>query len=1297
MRSASRLRRRIAASTALIGAIGAGVMIGSPTQALAGTTDGSTVTGPGWSIAPAAGGYQVTLNLDAPLPMVDDAPTIEVNGVDMGVATESADGTTLSILTSDADVLGASSVTQGWASGGEKATPTDSAVTTPAPAPVAPAKSVKAAKAAASAAAQVASATNLATDDGSAPGTYSYTEDDYDFGDQAIKLAGISGVFGSTALRGEMTGRVYLPTTGGERPTVILLHGRHTSCSGSRPDTGVTWPCNLAINPATGAAYQVEIPSYKGYDVTGQTLATHGYAVVSISADAINANDNQLAADYGAQARGQLVLDVLEMLRKANAGESVSYHDAALNKTVTLDEAFASTTADASGSIPTGSLTAADLKGRFDLDNVGLMGHSRGGEGVVSAVTLNQALAHPFGIKSVLPLAPVDFGRMTVADTPMLLILPYCDGDVSNQQGQHFIDDSRYAFDDDVLRSTVWVMGADHNFFNSVWTPGTYPYSTSDDWSPTGSTTKNNTVCSTSAAGNQRLTSDQQYGVGVALMSAWFRLTLGGEDQFLPMFDGSTKPSLESQPAADVRVLASAPASGRADIATFTSTDGVHVYGSATADLCASTSARTTPQDTPYCASANTLRTTSAMPHWTPASFAPNVPASPMTKFLWSNYSASLRVTVPKGERDATKYDALTFKTAPEENVTTGTDMTVTVVDGQGATWSSLVSAINPLAVQRMPIADYAITGSNATTLNKIVLQEVSIPVTSITGIDTTDIREVRFAGAEGADNVAASTTNGGVYLSDLALATSAVGTASLPGAVPTIGVDSTYIDEGSAPDTAQVAVVLSKPASTTVAGYLSVIGANSDSGKTGLLMQKVTFAPGQTCLPVTVPVYGDKAEGSATGAAFTSYKMDISNPQGVITGNNAYGYLNVREDDGFAAPTSGTPVTPAPAVGPQGDVCAEYSAKASPVALQASAKAPAPGQTVSFSAGGYRPGESVTFTDGTEADPEAITLGSAVANASGVVSAAFTVPATDLGTVQITAKGAGSQRLATTSVTVVNPTTTKLSIAPVAPAIGRSVTLTATVTGAAAGDIVTFLDGATRLGTGTVANGKATLTVPGGFKAGKHTLSATFAQTGVAGASSSNTVVLTLAKGSSTTVISLSRAATTYGRGATGTVTVGGADGGTVKLSYGGTVSRLTLNAKGSATFALPASLPVGSYAVTAAYSGTDAVAAGNGTATYRVVKAAPSVAVTAPKKVKKLSKTKVRVTVAGVTGAAAPSGMVTVKVGKVAKTGTLRAGKVAVRVKVTGKGAKKVTVRYAGDAFYTAGAAITTVKVKK
>lgn len=1203
----------------------------------------SASPGQDWSVTPVAGGLKVTLELDEPLPVVDDAPTLVVDGVDYGIATESEDGLSLSVITSDASVGTADDVTFAWSTGGEKVTPSNSAVTEKAPAAITSAGKARS-----------AARGTYPADDGSQPGTYDYVEDDYDFGDQAIAMAGIGGI------KGEMTGRIYLPTTGGPRPTVVLLHGRHTSCGTvvSGTQNPGRWPC---------VPGQVEIPSYKGYDVTGQTLATQGYAVISIGADAINANDAQLTLDNGALARGQLVIDALKMLRKANAGQAVSYHDDALNQDLTLDQALASTTADTSGTIPTGALTASDLVGRFDLDNVGLMGHSRGGEGVVSAVTLNQGLTDQFGIRSVLPLAPVDFARMTVADTDMLVMLPYCDGDVSNQQGQHFIDDSRYAYDDNVLRSTVWVMGADHNFFNTVWTPGKYPYSTSDDWGATST----DSVCGPANPASARLTSNQQYDTGVAVMSAWFRLTLGHEDGFLPMFDGTIKPSLTSVPTADIRSLAQVPASGRKDIATFTEFNSkILQYGAAALSVCASTTGRTLPQALPYCA---VTRGTSAVPHWTPASYAPNVPASPMTRFTWTAAGASIRVPVPAAASNASAYDALTFKTAPDEPVVTGSDMTISVVDKNGATWSSLVSALNPLAVKRMP-------ASTSTLLNKIVLQQVSVPLSSMTGIDTTKLAEVRFASAVGADAVA----TGGFYLNDLALAKSAVGTPVVAGSAVTVNVDPTSVEEGTGASTNQVAVVLSKPAVVPSSAWLTVLGATTTTSKAGLVAEKVTFAPGETCKAVDVPRYGDTTTSTT---ASTAYKYAVSFMSGAISGDKAFANLVVREDDGV----TGSAVA-IPAVGVQGDVCAEYAAKSQTFDLTADDLSPLAGGVVSVTGTGYRAGESVAFAHGTTA------LGSAVADSTGTVIAAITVPeGTPAGAYTVTGIGAGSARKSTMDLGVQAVTATTLAITPDTFGIKEAVTLTATVTGTASGT-VEFFDNEESLGTAPVSSGVASLEIPSGFLAGQHYVTATFLEDDLAISSESNIVAFNLVKGEPVTMLNLAAPSTTYGAGSTGTVSVAGGAGGSVEVSVDGVVSTLTLGPDGTAEFTLPATLAVGTYDVAATFLGSDTLEEGSPvTAAYAVTKAASATKVTASSVITAGKALTFKVAVSGVAGVAKPSG--TVKVvysGATKRTVTIVDGAGASTLTFAKKGTYTVTFTYGGNASYATSAVTKTITVK-
>ena len=110
--------------------------------------------------------------------------------------------------------------------------------------------------------------------------------------------------------------------------------------------------------------------------------------------------------------------------------------------------------------------------GKVDLQDIGLMGHSRGGEGVVEEYLYNQELGSPYGIDAVFALAPVDFSREVINDVPLGVMLPYNDGDVSDLQGVHFYDDARYNVPgDQAPKHTFYVIGANHNFFNTVWTP----------------------------------------------------------------------------------------------------------------------------------------------------------------------------------------------------------------------------------------------------------------------------------------------------------------------------------------------------------------------------------------------------------------------------------------------------------------------------------------------------------------------------------------------------------------------------------------------------------------------------------------------------------------------------------------------------------------------------------------------------------------------------------------------------------------------------------------------------------
>lgn len=1235
----------------------AAVLVSIPLATLpsaASAADDDLASGSGWNVTQAPGGYLVTVELDQKLPIKSDAPTIEVDGVPIGIATESADGRSLSVFTTDPSVVKADDAEAGWFSK--------------------PSGDTASAKRAQAAEIAPAAADELDADP-SSKGSFEVTESVYNFGAQSVPLAGIGGI------RGEMQGKIYLPTTGGARPTVVLLHGRHTSCStGTTPAT--RWPCNPG---------QINVPSFAGYDGTARALASHGYAVVSIAANAINSNDNQLALDQGAQARGQLILDTLSMLDKAGKGEPVTYFDAQTSKDVTLADALADQSPLPGLTEATQPMSPSDLVGRFDLTDIGLMGHSRGGEGVTSAATLNQALDKPWGIKSILPLAPVDFARMTVPDVAMNVILPYCDGDVSNQQGQHMLDDSRYAFDDDSLRSGVWAMGANHNFYNTVWTPGVYAYSVSDDWGATST----DSVCGPRSSTNIRMTAQEQYDMGTAYMAGWFRLTLGGEKQFLPMFDGSgAVPAVLN--GEDVRSVSTAPSSARTTISTFESTSSlVRTQGAATATVCASAAGRTVSQPLPACTTS--ALGTSAQPHWTPASNGGNVPATPVTKMVWTALStgtttqtpSEVRVSVPAAARDARDAERLSVKMAADESVVTGTDVTIKVVDAKGATYSAPVSTLNPLAVNRLP-------ASTDARLKKIVLQQVNVPtdVLAGAGLDVSDVREVRFTASTGAD----TTATGGVFLSDLAFETSSVGTPVVK-TEPTIDIAAPTVDEGNGPGTADIAVYLDGPAAKPVTGYVSVLG--SATGRGGITMEKVTFAPGETCKVVTGPILGDTLPSTSNS---TAVKSSVINTSGAVMGKNALANLTVREDDGITPtpPTTQNPnppvVTQLPPAGIQGDACAELRAVGTTGSVSVEDSTPAPGDTVTFTASGYRSGEGVTVSLG------ATVLGIGTTDASGKLVLPTTIPAdAAIGVTAVTAVGSGTGLTSTGSVEVLYATETTLAMSPEIPAINEPVTLTAAVEGTDTEGTVEFLDGTTSLGTAPVVDGVATLKIAG-FKAGDHSVTAVFGQTATAQSSTSAALTLTLEKGKSGIALVLATDTSVYGTGVKGSVAVANGDGGSVRLTYGGKTVVLPLGPSDSAAFRLPAGLAAGSYTVSAVFTGTDKYEpSGVATARHRVSKAPTRATLSSKSSVKKGRTLSIRTTVKGATAGTFPTGPVRVyvKTGKgsyqLKKTVTLTAGNrgvVSTGVKVTKKKASiRIKTVYAGNGNY--GASSTASKV--
>lgn len=196
-------------------------------------------------------------------------------------------------------------------------------------------------------------------------------------------------------------------------------------------------------------------PSSHGYEYLQQELARFGIASISVDNTINDLVDNYL------DARAVALLTTLDEWRKEVDGNAKN-----------------------------------PCHGMLDFDNVGLLGHSRGGDAVVRATKLNKARASStsgprrFGVRAVCSLAPSDFtgsstdSAMTLFnnDDPVGLLLSYLvvygalDGDIQGNSdgatGPHgtFAGTGFRLYDRANCRKMmVFAKGACHNRFNTNW------------------------------------------------------------------------------------------------------------------------------------------------------------------------------------------------------------------------------------------------------------------------------------------------------------------------------------------------------------------------------------------------------------------------------------------------------------------------------------------------------------------------------------------------------------------------------------------------------------------------------------------------------------------------------------------------------------------------------------------------------------------------------------------------------------------------------------------------------------
>ncbi|WP_371537475.1 alpha/beta hydrolase [Streptomyces sp. NBC_00466] len=363
----------------------------------------------------------------------------------------------------------------------------------------------------------------------------------YNLGDKAFPPPKSLGYVGSN----ELDGAVYYPDdiSSGTHPLIMIEHGFWDTCADAEASTSLTaaqaalakdeqsgdkadaakqeaiikaasdrlsaWPCAPGVR---------QIPSYLGYDYLGRDLASRGFIVVSIGANGINSTSSG-QADTVYQERAALINAQLSMWQQlSSTGKGP------------LRGSFKDATS--------GRPSPVNFKNHVDLRNVGLMGHSMGGGGVMQEIADKNRHTWPEGvsIKAAFGLAPTATWDVDpITKTSFAVMWGTCD---QVNTGQFFDWNKK---DNSAPIGQYTVRGGVHDFYNKQWSPSSGQVSAHDDAVPGSKpgTCKSQFPGATTPQTDQKeLSEQQQRRITMDYVNAYFSDHLLGRTQYEPYLTG---------------------------------------------------------------------------------------------------------------------------------------------------------------------------------------------------------------------------------------------------------------------------------------------------------------------------------------------------------------------------------------------------------------------------------------------------------------------------------------------------------------------------------------------------------------------------------------------------------------------------------------------------------------------------------------------------------------------------------------------------------------------------------------
>jgi hypothetical protein len=660
------------------------------------------------------------------------------------------------------------------------------------------------------------------------PGKLGVNEVEYKAGEIALTIPQPDGI--EASFTQPLEGSVTFPTGPGPWPVVLFLHGRHQTCIDAGGVEYVPEPgsaevrCPDVFGP-DGQQIETRIRSYAGYGYLASLLASHGYAVVSPSANVI-ASFDEFAPDGGIAARTQLIGATLDLMRRWNNG--------------------------AGPSVPgdPGHTIGTRLTGRLDVHHVALMGHSRGAEGVTQYIAFNRERSTVYPLNGVISVAPTDAtgaNPFRNGGTNFAELLPACDGDVFFLPGGHVFERVKYAPQGRRFTKLQWlVQWTNHNYFNTVW-------SGTDDALEIPPTALDS-ACDPASPDTVRLDPADQRRVGIALMISFTRYFEGAEANFGKIVTGTAYPRSacprgHSVPCdALVRTSTIRPKRrtviepGGSEPTRRNALGGTIRANRLSLMLCDPTQLNLVSPPLIPCPGPTTSvdDVLGDNPHWINRSWTPQLVAT------WSGRSA-LSTTIPRQFANVHRFRDLVLR-----SVTTLSPRNPPAVDNPARPAAQRYDVVlvdrhgerDRVRAERFSTALEAALGDR---LRQLILSDVRIPLRRFDGVDTHSLRAVKLRfGVRGR-------RRGQVQISDLGFQGGGGGRAAAPAAKasavhrrPGTAVDAIPLDAVTDPagvagcgDSTAPTLSVERPP-TIVDGRLSTAGSAADAGCSGLARVQV-------------------------------------------------------------------------------------------------------------------------------------------------------------------------------------------------------------------------------------------------------------------------------------------------------------------------------------------------------------------------------------------------------------------------------------------------------------------------